>query len=93
MRIMTSVEAQNHFGELLDAAQREPVTITRRGRPVVYVVSQQEYDELTKRLAINQSQIDIEKAKTAVAAFRGKGKGGAVGRLLEDRKADRDREE
>jgi putative PIN family toxin of toxin-antitoxin system len=27
MRTVTSVEAQNHFGELLDAAQREPVTI------------------------------------------------------------------
>lgn len=95
MRIMTSVEAQNHFGELIDAAQREPVTITRRGRPVAYVVSQQEYDELTKRLAINQSQVDIEKAKAAVAAFRGKGKGkgGAVERLLEDRRADREREE
>lgn len=93
MRVMTSVEAQNHFGELIDAAQREPVTITRRGRPVVYVVSQQEYDELTKRLAINQSQVDIEKAKVAVAAFRGKGKGGAVERLLEDRRADSEREE
>ena len=31
MRTMTSVEAQNRFGELLDTAQREPITITRRG--------------------------------------------------------------
>ena len=38
MRIMTSVEAQNHFGELIDAAQREPVTITRRGTPVARLV-------------------------------------------------------
>ena len=93
MRIMTSVEAQNHFGELIDAAQREPVSITRRGRPVVYVVSQQEYDELTKKLAINQNQVDIEKAKAAIAAFRGKVSGGATERLLEDRRADRKREE
>jgi len=35
MRTMTSVEAQNQFGQLLDAAQREPISITRRGRPVV----------------------------------------------------------
>jgi hypothetical protein len=27
------------FGELIDAAQREPVSITRRGRTVVFVVS------------------------------------------------------
>jgi len=38
MRTMTSVEAQNRFGELLDAAQREPVTITRRGRAVAFVL-------------------------------------------------------
>lgn len=93
MRTMTSVEAQNRFGELLDTAQREPVTITRRGRPVVYVVSQQEYEAFTQNLAINKNQIDIEKAKAAIAAFRGKGKGGAVERLLEDRRADREREE
>lgn len=39
MKTITSVEAQNRFGELLDNAQREPVTITRRGRPVAFVVS------------------------------------------------------
>jgi antitoxin (DNA-binding transcriptional repressor) of toxin-antitoxin stability system len=39
MRIMTSLEAQNHFGELIDTSQREPVLITRRGRPVSLVVS------------------------------------------------------
>ena len=39
MRTVTSVEAQNRFGELLDNAQREPITITRRGRPVAFVLS------------------------------------------------------
>ncbi|MBW8065838.1 MAG: type II toxin-antitoxin system prevent-host-death family antitoxin, partial [Ferrovum sp.] len=39
MRTVTSVEAQNRFGELLDNAQREPVTITRRGRPVAFLLS------------------------------------------------------
>ena len=43
---MTSVEAQNHFGELLDTAQREPVTITRRGRSVAFVVSARDMEEL-----------------------------------------------
>jgi antitoxin Phd len=46
MHTMASVEAQNHFGELLDTAQREPVTITRRGRPVAYMVSFQDMEEL-----------------------------------------------
>ena len=46
MRSLTSVEAQNRFGELLDAAQREPVSITRRGRPVAFVVSPADMKEL-----------------------------------------------
>lgn len=93
MRTMTSVEAQNRFGELLDAAQREPITITRRGRPLVYVVSQQEYDTLTQTAKSAKSQTEMAKAQAAIAAFRGKGKGGAVERLLEDRRIDREREE
>jgi antitoxin Phd len=40
MIVVTSVEAQNRFGELIDRAQREPIEITRRGRPVAYVVSE-----------------------------------------------------
>jgi prevent-host-death family protein len=39
MRTMTSLEAQNRFGELIDTSQREPVLITRRGRPVSFVIS------------------------------------------------------
>lgn len=39
MRTMTSLDAQNHFGELIDTSQREPVLITRRGRPVSVVLS------------------------------------------------------
>jgi len=46
MITMTSVEAQNSFGKLLDTAQREVVTITRHGRPTAYIVSPQEMDEL-----------------------------------------------
>ncbi len=43
---MTSVEAQNRFGQLLDTAQRETVAITRHGRPAAFLVSPQEMDEL-----------------------------------------------
>ena len=46
MIVMTSVEAQNRFGELIDRAQREPIEITRRGRPVAYVLSEQDLIEL-----------------------------------------------
>jgi prevent-host-death family protein len=43
---MTSVEAQNRFGRLLDTVQREPISITRHGRPAAFIVSPQDMDEL-----------------------------------------------
>jgi antitoxin Phd len=46
MLVVTSVEAQSRFGELIDRAQREPIEITRRGRPVAYVVSEHDLQEL-----------------------------------------------
>jgi len=39
MRTMTAKEAKNHFGELLMAAQKAPVTIEKNGKPVAVVYS------------------------------------------------------
>lgn len=39
IRTMTSLDYQNHYGELIGTSQREPVRITRRDRPVSYVLS------------------------------------------------------
>lgn len=39
MLTYTSADAQNRFGEVLDKSQREPVQVTRRGRPVAFIVS------------------------------------------------------
>jgi prevent-host-death family protein len=47
MITVTSVEAQNRFGQLLDTVQREPVTITRHGRTAAFIVSPQDMAELT----------------------------------------------
>jgi len=46
MKTYASREAKNHFGSLLDDAQREPVTITRQGRPVAMVISTYDYAKL-----------------------------------------------
>lgn len=45
MITVTSVEAQNRFGQLLDTVQREPVTITRHGRTAAFMVSPQDMQE------------------------------------------------
>jgi antitoxin Phd len=61
MITMTSVEAQNRFGQLLDTAQREPVAITRHGRATAFVVSPQDMDELLGvRQRRSQAVADIE---------------------------------
>ncbi len=39
MKTITSKEAQNSFGAFLDSAQREPVMVTRRNRPVGVMLS------------------------------------------------------
>lgn len=57
---VTSVEAQNRFGQLLDLARREPVTVTRHGRPAAFIVSPQDMEELL--------DVRVRRSK-AVAAF------------------------
>ena len=47
MLTLTSVEAQSRFGELIDRSQREPVQVTRRGRPVAYVICNQDMQALS----------------------------------------------
>ncbi len=51
MMKVSSVEAQNRFGQLLDKAQREPIIITRHGRPAAYLISPQDMDALQRARA------------------------------------------
>ena len=46
MREITAREAKNRFGQLLDAAQRSPVSVTKNGRAVTVMLSTQLYDQL-----------------------------------------------
>jgi prevent-host-death family protein len=43
---ITSVAAQNRFGQLLDIVQREAVAITRNGRDAAFIVSPLDMEEL-----------------------------------------------
>lgn len=86
MQVMTSVEAQNHFGLLLDTAQREPVTITRRGRPVAYLLSPQKFEEIQQSAA---TQAEHPSTLELLAAFRGSGRGGSASRLVAERESER----
>ncbi len=49
MKTFTALEAKNRFGQVIDAAQREPVTVTRQGRPSVVILSAEEYERRQTR--------------------------------------------
>ena len=46
MLTVSSLEAQNRFVQLLDTAQREPVTLTRHSRTAGFIVSPQNMADL-----------------------------------------------
>jgi prevent-host-death family protein len=46
MRKISSIDAKNRFGQLLAAAQRAPVTVTRKGRPAAVVMSVEDYERM-----------------------------------------------
>ena len=41
-------DAKNRFSEVVEAAQREPQTVTKHGKPAVVVVAADEYERLRK---------------------------------------------
>jgi prevent-host-death family protein len=46
MKTMTAKDAKNNFGLLIDCARAEPVQVNKHGRPVVVVVSVEEFQRL-----------------------------------------------
>ena len=47
MKSMSAAEAKNGFGHLIDTARQEPVKIEKHGRPVVVVISIEEFERLS----------------------------------------------
>ena len=41
-------DAKNRFSEVVEAARREPQTVTKHGKPTVVVVAVDEYERLRK---------------------------------------------
>ena len=46
MKTVAATEAKDAFGRMLDAVQREPVTIEKHGRAVAVILSLEEYQRL-----------------------------------------------
>lgn len=49
MRSVTATDAKQRLAALLDAAQKEPVMITRQNREVAVIMSAEEYDKIRQR--------------------------------------------
>ncbi|HEX4031261.1 MAG TPA: type II toxin-antitoxin system prevent-host-death family antitoxin [Terracidiphilus sp.] len=58
MVTMTSAEAQNRFGQMLETAQQQVVEITRHGRPAAFVVSPREHADLVELQRRRQQAAD-----------------------------------
>ena len=73
MLTMTSLAAQNQFGTLIDASQRQPIAVTRRGRPVAVVLSYDDYKATTQTIPLHVAALISENY-----ALRGKDAGEAM---------------
>lgn len=59
MQEFASTEAKDKWGLITDTALREPVAITRHGRPSLVVTSIQDYQEL-QRMKLGHLQAEVQ---------------------------------
>lgn len=75
MNTFTSNDAKQKFGEVIELALQEPVSITRHGRPSVVVTSDADYREL---LALKYERLKEEVARGFESFGKGESKGQSV---------------
>lgn len=69
MKKLTAHDAKARFGQLLDAAQHGPVTISKHGREVAVMLSKQDFDALQAlklehlRAEIQQGLADLQSGR------------------------------
>lgn len=65
MQAISALDAKNRFGQLLDAAQRQPVVVTKQGRPSVVVMSIHDYQRRQQHAWRNLIRVMDETGKYA----------------------------
>lgn len=55
-RTLSAREAKNRFGYLIDMARQEPISIEKHGRPVVVVISIEDYERMVAACRNNKEQ-------------------------------------
>lgn len=66
MKTMSAKAAKNAFGKMIDVARAEPVTIEKHGRPVVVVISIEEFDRLTGGTASHSQAGNLQAGESSV---------------------------
>jgi len=67
-KTVPSREVQNRFGAVLDAAKREPITVTQYGRPVVTMMNVERAAEAERALAGRRMSEFLRRLPTVEAA-------------------------
>ena len=74
METIAATEASNRFGQLLDLARQEPVTIEKKGRAVAVILSVEEYNRMESAIQgfqdqrLKESIADMELGKVLPAS-------------------------
>lgn len=45
-KVLTALDVKNRFGEAVLSVQSSPVTVTKNGKPVLVMISMQEYEQM-----------------------------------------------
>ena len=57
--VIPAAEAKTNFGALLERVQREPITISKKGRPVAVLMSMEEF-EANQQLKLEQLRREVK---------------------------------
>ena len=64
MQTLSAKDAKYSFGRLIDLARAEPIAVTKHGRPVVVVLSVEEYERLKALENTSAKEKDKSPGKT-----------------------------
>ncbi len=70
MKTVAAKDAKNRFGQLIDDAQRQPVTVEKNGRPFVVVQSYADF-QMAQQLKMTSLRAAIDEARAEYADGRG----------------------
>jgi prevent-host-death family protein len=65
MTTVTAAELSKNFGAYQDAALREPVIITKNGRPRTVLIAYEDFQRLSQRDRRVQRTVDLTETETA----------------------------